>query len=72
MACMDNSGTGTQWQRVIMIFNCSERSVEVALPAGNWQILADGEDSLRWKKETLVTQKTPVAEYSAQLLGLKA
>lgn len=72
MACMDNSGTGTQWQRVIMIFNCSERSVEVALPAGNWQILADGEDSLRWQKETLVTQKTPVAEYSALLLGLKA
>ena len=69
MACLDNKGG--KWQQVILIFNCSGRSGYAQLPAGTWQILADGENSFRWQKENLVSEKVNVAEYSAMILGLK-
>lgn len=71
MACVDNDGPGTKWQRILMIFNCSDRPVSALLPEGSWQLLADGENAFCWEKETLVTETVPVAEYSAMLLGLK-
>ena len=56
---------------ILMIFNCSARAGKAGLPAGNWQILADGETSFHWQEEELVCEKVPVAEFSAMLLGLK-
>ena len=69
MACVDNNG-GT-WSRIIMIFNCSGRSGNAAVPAGNWQILLDGENSFRWQKADHVSETVRVAEHSAMILGLK-
>ena len=54
-----------------MIFNCSDCSVDADLPAGNWQILADGETTFRWQKDDVVSGKVNVAQFSAMLLGLK-
>ena len=71
MACVDNKGADSKWQQVLMIFNCSGRSGKAALPGGNWQILADGENTFRWQEETIVSEKVPVAEFSAMILGLK-
>ena len=71
MACVDNKGTGSKWDQVLMVFNCSAKSGNAQLPAGNWQILADGENSFRWKKAETVCEKVHVAEYSALILGLK-
>jgi hypothetical protein len=71
MACVDNRGAGSKWDRLLMIFNCADRSGDVQVPAGNWQILADGENSFRWQKEMLICAKVPVAAYSAVILGLK-
>ena len=69
MACLDNKGGA--WSQIIMIFNCSDRSGYASLPAGNWQILLDGEDSFLWQQECLVSQKVKVARNSAMILGLK-
>ena len=69
MACVDNKGG--KWSQVIMIFNCSDCGGYASLPAGDWQILADGENSFCWQKENLVSEKVNVAEYSAMILGLK-
>lgn len=71
MACVDNKGKTSKWEQVVMIFNCSGRSGNAKLPDGNWQILADGEDSFRWEGETVVSEKVRVAEYSAMILGMK-
>ena len=71
MACVDNKGADSKWEQILMIFNCSDRSGKAALPAGNWQILADGENAFRWQQETVVSEKVPVAEFSAMILGLK-
>lgn len=71
MACVDNKGADSKWEQILMIFNCSGRSGNAQLPAGNWQILTDGENSFRWQEQTLVSSKVPVAEYSAMILGLK-
>ena len=71
MACVDNKGADSKWEQILMIFNCSDRSGKAALPAGNWQILADGENAFRWQQETGVSEKVPVAEFSAMILGLK-
>jgi pullulanase len=69
MASVDNKGG--KWEKLILIFNCSDRSGNAALPHGNWQILADGENSFRWQKEDLVSEKVNVAEHSAMILGSK-
>ena len=71
MACVDNKGGDSKWQQILMIFNCSERSGKADLPGGNWQILADGENTFRWQEETIVSEKVPVAEFSAMILGMK-
>ena len=54
-----------------MIFNCSERSETVRLPEGTWQILADGNSSMRWTENATCTDKVAVAMGSALILGSK-
>ena len=70
MACVDNKGADSKWEQSILIFNCSQHSCNAQLPAGTWQILADGENSFRWQKETSVSEKLEVPAYSAMILGL--
>ena len=72
MACIDNQGGNSKWEKALLIFNGSNRAGKAELPAGNWQILADGENAFRWRdEETVVSERVPVAEYSAMILGLK-
>ena len=71
MACLDNRGSNSKWEQILMVFNCSSRSGNAQLPSGNWQILVDAENSFRWEKPETVTEKVRVAEYSAMILGLK-
>ena len=72
MACIDNQGGNSKWEKALLIFNGSNRAGKAELPAGNWQILADGENAFHWRdEETVVSERVPVAEYSAMILGLK-
>ena len=71
MACVDNRGGDCKWEQILMIFNCSGHSGNAQLPAGNWQVLADGENSFLWQKESIISQKVRAAEFSAMILGLK-
>ena len=70
MACLDNRGKDSKWEKVILIFNCSDKSGFARLPEGSWQILADGENTFRWEKPETVTGQVHVPEYSAMILGL--
>ena len=71
MACVDNKAEGSKWEQVLMIFNCSGKTEDTRLPAGNWQILVDGEDAFRWQKQDEISANVQVAEFSAMILGLK-
>ena len=71
MACVDNKGADSKWEQVLMIFNCSGVSVDSELPAGNWQILVDGENAFCWQKQELVSKTAQCAACSALILGLK-
>ena len=66
-----NLNGSMKWEQILMIFNCSDHSGNAQLPAGNWQILADGEDSFCWKKDSAVSETVRIAEWSALILGLK-
>ena len=71
MACVDNKGEGSKWEQVLLIFNCADAAVEAELPAGDWQLLADGESTFCWQKEEVVSGKTKAAQFSAVILGKK-
>ena len=71
MACVDNRGKDSKWEKLALVFNCSEHFCNAVLPEGSWQILTDGENSFRWQKESTVGGGIPVAKYSAVILGSK-
>jgi len=41
------------------------------MPAGKWQLLADGESSFRWEKETLAGERVTIGAMSVVVLGKK-
>ena len=71
MACVDNQGAGSGWEKLLMIFNCADADCGAALPAGSWQLLADGENSFRWQEKTMCDGNVNVARFSALILGSK-
>ncbi len=66
---LDNRGENGKWETLLLCFNCSKETAELSLPAGNWQILADGENSFRWEEDQYLTEKTNIPPQSALLLG---
>ena len=71
VACVDNRGAASKWEKILMIFNCSATSCETVLPEGSWQLLADGENAFCWQKKQTVAPKVDVAAFSAMILGSK-
>ena len=68
-ACLDNRSTRSQWQKLMMIFNCSDVPVQVDLPEGKWQVLADGENSFLWQNNQYVAGTVVLQPHSALWLG---
>ena len=68
---MDNLGEESPWKQVVMLFNCSMEDKAASVPAGKWQLLADGESSFLWEKEKIVTGTVTVKAGTAMLVGCK-
>ena len=66
--CLDN-GADSRWDQVLMFFNAGNRSFDVVLPDGEWQVLADGRSSCHWSRSKLVRGTAPIAPVSALILG---
>ena len=66
---LDNRGENSRWQQLYLCFNCGDRPVDLTLPEGNWQVLADGENAFCWKENVCLTGKTEIPPKSALLLG---
>ena len=54
-----------------MIFNGSSVAHTGTMPAGKWQLLADGESSFRWESEIFVGKQVTVGAMSAIVMGKK-
>ena len=67
-ALVDNPGE-EKWQKLLLIFNCSEEARAIPLPAGEWQVLVDENNSFRWQEPAFVQEKASVAPMSALILG---
>ena len=69
--CVDNSGKDSKWSKLLMIFNGSNTAHTGSMPAGKWQLLADGESSFRWEKETFAGERVTIGAMSVVVLGKK-
>ena len=52
---VDNSGDGSEWEQVFIVYNADTQDASVTVPDGNWFILAD-ESEADCRKEALVTE----------------
>ena len=68
---LDNAG-GTRWKKLLLIFNAGSQAQQASLPAGTWQVLADGESSFRWQEERSLTSNAELPPVSALILGSTA
>ena len=68
---LDNRGEGSQWDKLLLCFNCSRETAEFALPEGSWQILVDGENAFRWEEDTCLEGVAQLPPQSALIVGKK-
>ena len=59
----------TPWDTVQVIYNSRQRSEELRLPAGKWEVLADGRDSFRWMRPETAEGEIEVEPVSMLVLG---
>ncbi len=69
--CLDNAGEGSRWSLLLLIFNCNRVATEIALPEGNWQILADADSTFCWQEEQFIAETVQADPFSALILGAK-
>ena len=66
---MHNHGGESPYAELLPMFNASAVDVPVALPNGQWAVLADGEDSFLWKNPEKVEGTVTLPKRSAMILG---
>lgn len=59
----------SMWKTIQIIYNSNKNAEEVKLENGDWEILADGQDSFRWKSRSLVSGSAEAAPMSILILG---
>lgn len=58
-----------RWKTLYIVYNSRKVDVTVSLPKGEWEILADGEDSFQWQNPSTVIGEVKVAQVSILVLG---
>jgi len=61
--------TGGPWKRLCLLFNTSREDVTLRVPEGSWVLLADGENSFRWKTRQEIGENIALNAVSATILG---
>ena len=64
-----NNSDGSRWHKLLLLFNADTASHEVHLPAGTWQVLADGDSSFRWQEDRTLSGSAGLPPVSALILG---
>ncbi len=71
MIRLDNRGEGSRYSELCLVFNTSDARVPLALPEGEWNILADGESSFLWETGMTVSGGAQAEPGSCLILGKK-
>ena len=71
VACVDNRGADTKWEKLLLIFNCGSKTAQYTLPEGSWQILVNDASSFCWEKNITAANTVEPAANTALILGLK-
>lgn len=72
---MDNRGSSPypekswRWDTLCVCYNSTKKAVDVVLPEGAWEILADGRDSFAWKAPREVRGRAQAEPVSVLILG---
>lgn len=57
------------WEKLCIIYNANQKSENIHLSEGTWEILADGEDSYRWKMPVEIAREAVASPVSILILG---
>lgn len=57
------------WEKLCIIYNANQKSENIHLPEGTWEILADGENSYRWETSAETVREAVVSPVSILILG---
>ena len=57
------------WEKLCIIYNANQKSENIHLSEGTWEILADGEDSYRWKMSVEIAREAVASPVSILILG---
>lgn len=70
---LDNTSdeTPSRWKTLQIIYNSNKNAEEIKLENGDWEVLADGQDSFRWKSPLIVSGSAEAAPVSILILGHK-
>ena len=64
-----NLGGDSPWDKILLLCNADEHTRELPLPAGTWQVLADGQSSFRWQQSVAAKGSVSLSPRSAWILG---
>ena len=67
---MDN-GADSRWPQLLLVYNAGAEPALLYLPRGEWEVLADGENSLLWEKPRCIAGNAEIPATSALILGKK-
>lgn len=66
---LDNSGDGSPWRRLFMVYSASKEPITISLLKGVWEILVDANSSFAWQNPAVVTETAILEPVSALILG---
>ena len=59
----------TIFSRLILIVNASDETHNISLPAGNFRLFFNGENSFLWQEDIVIRESISLPSYTAALLG---
>lgn len=68
IAC-DREALPGRWTQILLLYNCGDGDYTYMVPDGEWQLLADTQDSHAWEQEKLRSGEICVPAVSAVILG---
>ncbi|MBR4040092.1 MAG: type I pullulanase [Clostridia bacterium] len=69
---LDNRGAKSRYDELMILVNTADTPCALALPQGEWDILADGESSFLWKKPKSISGEAEAPGISVLLMGRRA
>lgn len=57
------------YPRLLLVYNASDKALRFDLPAGQWDVLANGEDSFLWQRPQTLTGEATLLPMAALFLG---